>query len=273
MSYSHPPARESGQAAVEAALVMPMMVFIVLCTIQLGMMHHARLMSEYAAYRAVRAGIVNSGSCEIMKDSALISLLPTLGPIGPLPGRSDTLGRALALHRTFKALNLNDNKYMGSGLKVLKVEVLNPKKSQLTNLFNTYAVYSAHNNQVHRAEIDFDDQRDNKVIEANLLSVRITYFYQMRVPIVNKFMHGWFLGLEYLKHLRGVQFETQDVLGVSETMYLRGRGAMKGGDYARMAALATRPLPMYVVPMVTTYSMRMQSNLMKNQVEGCAVDG
>lgn len=269
----HPRGRESGQVAVEAALIMPLMVFMVLCIIQLGMLHHARLMTEYAAYRAVRAGIVNSGSCNIMQDSALISLLPTLGSVGPVPGRSDTLGRALVLHRTFKELNLNENKYLGSELPVIRLQVLNPKKSQIPTLFNTYGVYSSHNNQTHRAEIDFDDQRDARVIEANLLTVRITYFYEMRVPVVNKFMHAWYLGLEFIGDLRGPQFDNKEVLGMSETTYLRLRGAAKGGDYARMALLASRtPVPMFVVPMVATYSMRMQSNLMRNQVEGCAVD-
>ncbi len=257
---------------------MPMMVFLVLGILQLGMMHHARLMSEYAAYRAVRSGIVNSGSCERMEESAIIALLPTLGPVGvgslSLPGRTDTLPSAMTVLGAFKRLDWNDKKLTGTPLKVIQVDVLNPKKSQLDSLFNTYPVIGVTTGQTHREEIDFDDIRDARVIEANLLTVRVTYYYEMRVPIVNKFMHAWYIGLQYLKDLRGVQFDNQKAFGaIDETTYLEGQGALAGGIYQHMAFLANRPLaPVYVVPMVATYSMRMQSNLMKKHVQPCAVD-
>ncbi|HLT28663.1 MAG TPA: TadE family protein, partial [Myxococcaceae bacterium] len=46
--------RESGQAGVESALVLPITLFMILGTMQLFMMTHARVMTEYAAYRATR---------------------------------------------------------------------------------------------------------------------------------------------------------------------------------------------------------------------------
>ncbi|XXF80586.1 pilus assembly protein [Myxococcaceae bacterium GXIMD 01537] len=272
MSTPHPPARESGQAAVEAALVVPMMVFLVLGIIQLGMMHHARMMTEYAAYRAVRSGIVNGGSCEYMRDSAIIGLLPTLGPMPGIPGRTDTLVNALKVYQGFKLANMNDLRYLPSGLKVVKLEVLNPRKSQLGSLFNTYGVYGATSGQTHTEEIDYDDVRDATVIAGNLLTVRVTYNYEMRVPYANKFIHGWWIGLQYLGDLRGVQFDNQKAFGaISESTYLEGRGAARGGDFARMALLATTR-GVYVLPMIATYSMRMQSNLMKNQISACAIN-
>src|SRR6185503_16858406 len=71
--------RESGQAAVEAALIMPLMVFMALGIIQLTMIQHAKLMTEYAAYQAARAGIVWNGNNERMHDAAIMALLPTMG--------------------------------------------------------------------------------------------------------------------------------------------------------------------------------------------------
>lgn len=271
MRHSHPPARESGQAAVEAALIVPMMVFLVLGIIQLSMMHHARLMNEYAAYRAARAGIVNHGHCRMMRNSAFVSLLPTLGPPQAInllgaKGRTDTLWNALLLYKSYTAVAASANQNYLPDLPIVRVEVLNPKRSQLSQLFTTYGSH------LNRQEIDFDDIRDERVIEGNLLSVRVTYFYNMRIPFANKLIHGWYLGLEYLNDLRGVQFENQKAYGaINETMYLRGRGAAKGGDFARMAMLAT-VRGLYVVPLVSTYSMRMQSNLMRKHVEPCAID-
>lgn len=71
------PNRESGQAAVEAALVLPLTVFLVLGTMQLFLLLQGRILAEYAAFRAVRAGAVNYGDCTRMEHAAIGSLLPT----------------------------------------------------------------------------------------------------------------------------------------------------------------------------------------------------
>ncbi|MBK8479810.1 MAG: pilus assembly protein [Proteobacteria bacterium] len=68
---------EEGQAVVESLLVLPLLVFLVLGVIQLVMMQHARLMTEYAAFNAARSGIVWNADRLIMENAAIISLLPT----------------------------------------------------------------------------------------------------------------------------------------------------------------------------------------------------
>lgn len=70
---------ESGQALVESALVTPLMVFLILGVIQLAMIQHAKIMSEYAAFNAARAGIVWNADPFIMESAATISLLPVQG--------------------------------------------------------------------------------------------------------------------------------------------------------------------------------------------------
>jgi hypothetical protein len=68
-----------GQAAIESALVLPLVLFLVLGIVQLALMQQARLMTDYAAYQAARAGVVWSGNNERMRDAATFALLPTLG--------------------------------------------------------------------------------------------------------------------------------------------------------------------------------------------------
>ncbi len=68
---------ERGQALVEAAIVMPLMVFFILGVIQMAMVQHARIMTEYAAFNAARAGIVWNADRLLMENAALISLMPT----------------------------------------------------------------------------------------------------------------------------------------------------------------------------------------------------
>ncbi len=69
---------ESGQAAVEAALTLPLTIFLILGTMQLFMMLQGRIMAEYAAFEAVRAGSRHHGNCEMMMQAGLAALLPNV---------------------------------------------------------------------------------------------------------------------------------------------------------------------------------------------------
>jgi hypothetical protein len=69
---------DSGQALVEAALTLPLVLFCILGTLQMFMLLQARLMAEYAVYRAVRAGSLSHGDCKKMTEAAVLSLLPAV---------------------------------------------------------------------------------------------------------------------------------------------------------------------------------------------------
>jgi hypothetical protein len=75
---SRPPRGESGQAAVEAALTLPLTLFLILGTLQLFMMLQGRIMAEYAAFEAVRAGSRHHGDCIPMMHAGLAGLLPNV---------------------------------------------------------------------------------------------------------------------------------------------------------------------------------------------------
>ncbi|RKH66246.1 TadE family protein [Corallococcus aberystwythensis] len=270
---------ESGQALVESALVIPVMVFLILGILQLGMLHHARLMTEYAAYRAARAGIVNHADCEIMEKAAFAAVLPTLGPPkagdidgNKIGGRVDTLIRVAKVHDAYTVGNQAavNQRYSGVDLERLRVEVLNPKRSQLAGLFSTYGSHMG------GRELDYDDVRDAQVIEANLLTVRVTYFYEMRIPFANWQLHAFYMGREALNGLamRGPNFTTQKVNGGSLTQHLEDQGASQDDDHQKIRDLASGNV--FAIPVIATYSMRMQSNLLNNDThgpKGCAVDG
>src|SRR5688572_21761618 len=67
-----------GQAAVESALTLPLVVFMALVALQLFLMLQARVLTEYAAYQATRAGAMRHGDCGPMTDQALLALLPSV---------------------------------------------------------------------------------------------------------------------------------------------------------------------------------------------------
>src|SRR5438105_32717 len=74
---------ESGGAAVEAAIILPALLVLLLCAIQIAQLQQARVMAEYAAFNAARAGIVQNGNNGAdgtsgpMHDAAVLSILPT----------------------------------------------------------------------------------------------------------------------------------------------------------------------------------------------------
>jgi len=70
-------AGESGQALIESAIVIPLMTFLILGVIQLSMVQHARIMTEYAAFSAARAGVVWNADRFIMENAAISALMPT----------------------------------------------------------------------------------------------------------------------------------------------------------------------------------------------------
>ena len=80
---SHMKHRESGQAAVETAIVMPLFVFTLLGMLQLGLLHQSRLLTKYAAYKAVRSGSINRGEVKVMENAAIAVMLPLLAKSAP----------------------------------------------------------------------------------------------------------------------------------------------------------------------------------------------
>src|SRR5206468_3892716 len=50
---------ENGQAMVEAAIVLPLCVVLILCAVQIAQVQQARVLLEYAAFNAARAGVVH----------------------------------------------------------------------------------------------------------------------------------------------------------------------------------------------------------------------
>jgi hypothetical protein len=273
----------SGQVAVETAITVPMMIFFVLGTIQLGMVHQAQLMTEYAAYRAARSAVVNNGDCNSMRAAALIALTPTLPnpsefQVPLLTGRADRLDYAAGLFNFW--YRGADSLLTKLKFDLLRVEVLNPSANKLDTTFNNLDYRSGKN------EIDFDDLRPD-AIAANNLSVRVHYFYEMRIPFADRMIHSWLMGTEILKNQMGLLFESQEMglkvgpikIGTGLNAYepLEAYGLKKNGDYITMYFAAHLPNagplhPVFLMPLSASYTMRMQSNLMKSKVKNCVAN-
>jgi hypothetical protein len=210
-AHTMTPESEDGQALVEAALVLPSMVLLLLGAVQLTQLQQARLLADYAAFAAARAGVVMNGDPAKMRDAAALALLPAFGPTASLAEMGGSLVR-------FKA---EDAVLERIGLRQLDIEVHAPVRAD----------FSAHGRHLDGKELDFDDVRP-EAAAANLLSLRLRYLYELKVPFANKVIQG---------------------------LWMAGRGKT-AQEVPLGSLLAAGRAGRYYLPVQAFYTLRMQSN-------------
>ncbi|MFL5320959.1 MAG: TadE/TadG family type IV pilus assembly protein [Myxococcaceae bacterium] len=230
--------RETGQAAVESALVLPLFVFLILGIIQLGLMHQARLLTKYAAYRAVRAGSINGADPDKMKSAAIAALLPVIArghSVTKTAGASNFLQKWF-IHRVGLQGKVADYPVMDN----VRVDICGPLQNQVGG----------------GQEMDFDDPKNSFPDTPNWATAQVTKLkaqvllnYQLIIPFANTVIHGIYTNMGTNPVLR------LGKTGKDET------GGIKHTDY-----LVPAMMGVYLIPIRATYTMRMQSNLYKNKL-------
>ena len=75
--------KDSGQAFVETAITMPLFVFVILGTLQLGLMHQAHALTKYAAYvlsRQPRTSVyIDASDADWLKVPDAVAMLKASG--------------------------------------------------------------------------------------------------------------------------------------------------------------------------------------------------
>lgn len=290
--------RESGQSAVESAIILPLQVFFTLGIIQLTMMQHAKIMTEYAAFQAARAGVVWNGNNERMHDAAILALTPTMGNTSDLGNLALTWGKAMAwdlilARMQFSGLNsFNGAQLMGQ----VRVDTITP--SWWTPIQSLWKLETA-----NWKELDFDgpdsypeigpvarfiqglfnvnyqDNTEQAFRESTVLSIRLRYFYELRIPFANYVIFtAWFASNANLQLYGAIYAPTLDpskksaVSGGSLVAFPTARGIDHEKGYNTVYwpemqilwLIGRVGVPVigkkYFIPLSATYSMRMQSN-------------
>ncbi|QDE88470.1 hypothetical protein BHS06_05535 [Myxococcus xanthus] len=232
---------QSGQAAVEAAIVLPLFVFLILGILQLGLMHQARLLTKYAAYKAVRAGALNSAKVEEMEKAALAVLMPMLSVPGQRGAYIPPVGSAAEFQAKWR--DVSGNQIPGTSLKHAQVTVCGPTRGDVGG---------------GGPELDFDDPRNTapsgwKESHRTKLRVQVTFNYRMIIPFADWVIYQSTRGRELQKELR---------------MYRKPTDPKKQGDKPdRTESLLEQAAAqkVYITPIRATYTMRMQSNFFLNR--------
>jgi hypothetical protein len=233
-------AGQSGQAAVEAAIVLPLFVFLMLGILQIGLMHQARLMTKYASYRAVRAGALHNAKTEEMERAALAVLLPLVSQDRGGGEYIQSINSASDFKSKWGASGVTTNKMPDADMKYVEIVTCGPLKGDVGG----------------GKEVDFDDpnnagQAGWKESQKTKLRVQATFNYRMPIPFANWVIHAAAMNKEVPWVLRMGKKSTGPSK-FAHSRYQKYREAADGG--------------MYILPIRAAYTMRMQSNLYVSQL-------
>ncbi|MCP3136557.1 TadE/TadG family type IV pilus assembly protein [Pyxidicoccus xibeiensis] len=243
----------SGQVMVEAALTLPLVVFLILGALQLFLMLQARVMAHYAVFRATRAGSVNHGDCERMTHSAILALLPTFHSF--LGNASSTNlvehggggGAPAKLAAAFRARR--DNRYAGGA----------GAGPRLDGVHDGSIVWL--NRSVVGGDIPRPQDRDfDEPGHLRRLEVRMIYWYPLRIPFAN-----WVMSRMYL-----AQLGLEDYTAANPLLLAERNANWSGREFTDPFQLSAEVgsemrerirRQQYVFPIETTFTMRMLTPL------------
>ncbi len=288
-----------GQAAVESAIVIPLMTFLILGVLQLAMLQHAKLMTDYAAYNAARAGIVWNADRWMMENAAIISLLPTYEGLvdenslgNPEKMVKQIIQRALfyQLHRrlpeavgliqggTDKLLDQLPDLLQGP-LGSIRDTVLEASANFVDHTVGnmiagalgssdlqmvTINIISPKKSafSMNKPEIDFDDVRQgDSWRDSTRLSIEVQYLYMMRIPFANWIIHQAWRAQRLGVQLYGSIYRASDQAGADQLWADGTTPNLTGGDkLTRQLGKIADEAEVYFIPLTSHHTMRMQSN-------------
>ncbi len=219
-------------------MTLPLTLFLILGILQFFLMLQARVMAEYAAFRATRAGSVRHGSCEAMTHAAILALLPTFhsylgeGLTGS-PGQK--LGQAFALRRG----NLYSPGQMGY-------------QDGRHDRSIVWIIRESPRGLPSNDEEQFDQHRVTR------LETRLVFWFPLKIPFAN-----WVISRMMLAHWGLMPYSAQNPLMPTQRASWQQSTTMTVNlDAAIRDELLTRVgLEQYVLPINASASLRMMTPL------------
>lgn len=241
------PTRESGQAAVETAIVMPLFLFVMLGILQLGLAHQARLLTRYAAYKATRAGALQRAKKDVMTQAALGVLVPITA--NPGTGLMRKAGSAGSYQTSWQATKVN----LQDGLPIVETTICNPLSSQLS------------------PSDDFDDPRVASAADGSWqgfqksrLHVQTTFYYRLVIPFVDGILFYAAAGVEN-EHQE--TFSTLRLRSPNSDDSKKDRwSTAKRARANNQKILGLAKEGKYYLPIRANYAMRLQSNVAQGEL-------
>lgn len=165
---------QRGQATIEYLYVVPILLLLVLASLQFIFIYQAKQTVNYAAFVGTRAGALNSGAMVAIQDGVAAGLAP------------------LFAHKIGAATDLDALKL---GRRTAHDELTNPKLARIEIVNPTSATLAGFGTEIPNDNLMYRDPTVLKsgmnVQDANLLKVRVTYCVRLVVPIVKNMVFAF----------------------------------------------------------------------------------
>jgi hypothetical protein len=164
---------QSGQSMVELLVILQVMLLLIFGAIQFALIYNAKITLNYAAFEAVRAGTLNHAEFNAVKEGFARGLAP-LYSYTP-KGGDPVAGFQVARERVLKEFDTPE--------KLVRIERLNPG----LKAFEDFALETG---DIPNDNLKFRSSRPGMlghkgIQDANILHIRVTYFYPLHVPMVS----------------------------------------------------------------------------------------
>ncbi len=236
---------QSGQVEVETAIVLPTVVFLLLGLIQLGLLHQARIIGKYAAYRAVRTGSLKNGDVAEMEKAALAVALPILswrnGSGAEVIGRTDTATNWMTKWAKPGFGMMPTNRMVDfPAIRYMQVAICGPTQSDVSG--GTY-------NPGGGETVAFDHKDTASSGIKTKLRIQLTMNYRLIIPFADWVIHRMWRGEKILEELhldaRNIPIPNTNVPAMIRAAAARG---------------------VFIIPIRTHYSMKLHSDMLKDKL-------
>jgi hypothetical protein len=165
---------QRGQATIEYIYVLPILLLLLLASLQFIFIYEAKQTLNYATFVGTRAGALNSGSMASITDGLAAGLAP------------------LFAHKVGSATDLDAVKL---GRRTARTELANPKLAKIEIVSPTATALGGFGGEIPNDNLMYRDPTVLKggmnVQDANLLKVRVTYCVRLVVPIVKNMIFSF----------------------------------------------------------------------------------
>jgi hypothetical protein len=227
-----------GITLVEFAIVFPVATLFVLALIQTGLVYMAKLTVNHAAFMAARVGATHNASEKVMREAVIRGLSPFY--------QDSTDGNDLTrLAKAYAASQL-DNIPLARPWAA-KVEILNPSPDAFTDFGvrdpRTRVTYIPNDNLEWRS-LDLGSRSRMNIRDANLLKIRVTYGYELKVPVVagmlSRVMCGGTIGVDAYGDVRPWEAVFGPVSQECLKYYMHGRIPIESYAIVQMQSRAEK---------------------------------
>jgi hypothetical protein len=242
---------------VEAALTLPLTVFLILGTLQLFMMLQGRIMAEYAAFASVRAGSRHQGDCVPMMHAALAGLLPNIVSFAAGGGVPNKMAQAWS--RRIGSPNNPRPKFV-------------PKQD---GEFNNGTIFWLVREQPLAGSVPSPEDVDfDAPVQGGggmRLEVRLIYWFPLKIPFAD-----WVMSRMFLAYFGLQDYNAMNPLMPAEKQagWTRSNSAPSLDSQIRSEFMSRVSNREYVFPIQATYGMRMMTPARSEffQQQNCGAD-